>query len=88
MVSGLLITLLMLLLSGCSLGHTAANKQGVAEYVWVGCHVVTETPSKGAHVIYPLGDLGVGDKFYFKQVGIDGTVAPVVTGKPCSDMRS
>ena len=30
-------------------------------------------------------DLKVGDTFYFKQVGSDGTVGKVVTGKPCED---
>ena len=83
MVSGLLVTLLMLLLGACSPGHIAANKNGIAEYTWTGCHVVTATPHKGSYAIEPLGDLGAGDKFYFKQVSLDGMVAPVVTGKPC-----
>ena len=83
MVSGLLVTLLMLLLGACSPGHIAANKNGIAEYTWTGCHVVTATPHKGSYAIEPLSDLGVGDKFYFKQASLDGVVAPVVTGKPC-----
>ena len=84
MMSGLLVTLLMLLLAGCSPGHVAANKQGIAEYVWTGCHVVTDTPRKGSHAIHPLGDLKVGGKFFFNQVSLDGTVGPVTTGRPCS----
>jgi hypothetical protein len=83
MVSGLLVTLLLLLLGACSPGQIAGNKNGVGEYVWTGCHVVTDTPRKGAHVIHPFGDLGLGDKFYFKQVSLDGTSGEVVTGKRC-----
>jgi hypothetical protein len=85
MYAGLLITLLMLLLGACSPGHVAANKQGIAEYAWTGCHVVTATPREGAYAIEPLGDLGAGDKFYFKQVSLDGTVAPVTTGRVCHE---
>lgn len=71
-------------LAACSPGHIAANKNGRAEYVWVGCHVVTENPSSdGSYVIDPIGDLPVGEKFYFKQVNNDGTVSPVLNGKPC-----
>lgn len=88
MASGLLVTLLMLLLGACSLGQIAGNKNGVGEYVWTGCHVVVATPPKGSHAFYPLGDLSVGDKFYFKQVGLDGTVGPVTTGKPCQTAAS
>ena len=83
MYAGLLITLLMILLGACSPGHIAANKNGIAEYAWAGCHVVTETPRNGAYAIEPLGDLAAGDKLFFKQVSLDGTVSPVVTGKPC-----
>jgi len=82
--SGLLVTLLLLLLGACSPGQIAGNKNGLGEYVWVGCHVVTATPRKGSYAIEPRGDLAVGAKFYFKQVSLDGTtVAPVVTGRPC-----
>ena len=83
MASGLLVTLLLLLLGACSPGQISGNTNGLGEYVWTGCHVVTATPRKGSHAFYPLGDLSVGDKFYFKQVGLDGTVGPVTTGKPC-----
>ena len=81
--SGLLVTLLLLLLGACSPGQISGNTNGLGEYVWTGCHVVTATPRKGSHAFYPLGDLWLGDQFYFKQVSLDGTVAPVVTGKPC-----
>ena len=83
MVSGLLVTLLLLLLGACSPGQIAGNKNGLGEYVWVGCHVVTATPHQGAYAIDPLGDLWLGDNLYFKQVSLDGTVGPVATGKPC-----
>lgn len=72
------------LLGACTPGHIAANKNGKAEYVWVGCHIVTENPSSdGSYVIGPFGDLPVGERFYFKQVGNDGKVSPVTNGKPC-----
>ena len=73
----------LLATAACSPGHIAANNNGVAEYVWVGCHVATEMPKEGSYVVYPLGDLEVDDNFYFKQVSNDGTVGPVVTGKSC-----
>ena len=82
--SGLLVTLLMLLLGACSPGQIAGNRNGTDEYVFVGCHTVTATPHKGSYAIEPRGDLAVGAKFYFKQVSLDGTtVAPVVTGRAC-----
>jgi sortase (surface protein transpeptidase) len=78
MVTALLAT------AACSPGHVAANRNGVATYVYVGCHEVTSTPSdEGSYAFQPLGDLRVGDRFFFKQVG-HSTVAPVTTGKPCS----
>jgi len=81
MVTALLAT------AACSPGHMAANKNGVAEYVFVGCHEVTLVPSdEGSYAFQPLGDdLRVGDRFFFKQVGTDSTVAPVTTGKPCKE---
>jgi len=82
----LVVVSTLALLTACSPGHIAANKNGKAEYVWVGCHVVTENPSSdGSYVIGPLGDLPVGEKFYFKQVNDDSTVSPVLNGKPCVD---
>ena len=78
-----LLILLTVLLSACSAGWEAAHKNGKAEYVWVGCHVVTENPKHGAYAIGPFIDLKKGTYFYFKQVGHDGKVADVVTGKPC-----
>ena len=74
----------LLSIVACSPGQKAANHQGKAEYVSVGCHVVTKNPAKGNTYAFSVaGDLKVGDKFYFKQVGLDGTVGPVVTGVPC-----
>ena len=75
--------IVLLVTAACSPGHIAANNNGIDEYVWVGCHVVTEIPKNGSYVVYLLGDLKVGDNFYFKQVSNDGTVGPVITGKPC-----
>jgi hypothetical protein len=72
------------LLGACSPGHVALNN-GKAEYVWIGCHVVTESPKNGEYAVGPVGDLKVGDTFYFKQVGSDGKIGKVVTGKPCED---
>ena len=79
---------LVVLLSACSPGWEAANKNsshdlGGTAYEWVGCHVVTENPKNGAYAIGPLVDLKRGTYFYFKQVGSDGKVKEVVTGKPC-----
>tara|TARA_R100001082_G_C4235592_1_gene105114 strand:- start:251 stop:502 length:252 start_codon:yes stop_codon:yes gene_type:complete len=75
---------LIVLLSACSSGWESAHKNGKAEYVWVGCHVVTETPVNGAYAIALFGsDLTVGDYFHFKQVGHDGKAGEVVTGEPC-----
>ena len=74
---------LVVLLGACSPGWEAAHKNGKAEYVWVGCHVVTENPKDGAYAIGPFIDLKRGTYFYFKQVGHDGEIADVVTGKPC-----
>ena len=70
-------------MSACSPGHIAANNNGIAEYAWVGCHEVTETPVKGSYAFQLMGDLDVGDYFYFKQLSKDGTVGDIVTGKPC-----
>jgi len=75
-------------LGACSPGHIAASKNGKAEYVWVGCHVVTQNPSPSGEYAFspdPFQDLSVGDKLYFKQVGNDGSVGPVTTGEPCKD---
>ena len=78
-----LLILSTVLLSACSAGWESAHKNGKAEYVWVGCHVVTESPKDGAYAIGPFVDLEKGSYFYFKQVGHDGEIADVVTGKPC-----
>jgi len=79
-----LVVVSALLLGACSPGQVALNN-GKAEYVWIGCHVVTENPKNGEYSVGPAGDLKVGDTFYFKQVGSDGTVSKVVTGKPCRE---
>jgi hypothetical protein len=80
----LVVVSTLALLTACSPGHIAANKNGKAEYVWVGCHIVTENPSSdGSYVIGPLGDLPVGEKFFYKQIDNNGKVGPVTTGKPC-----
>ena len=80
----LVVVSALALIAACSPGHIAANKNGKAEWAWIGCHVVTENPSSnGSYAIGPLGDLPVGAKFFFKQVGNDGKVKPVTTGKPC-----
>ena len=73
----------LLATSACSPGHIAANNNGIAEYAWVGCHLVTETPVKGSYAFNAIGDLKVGDYFYFQQLAKDGSVSDVVTGKPC-----
>ena len=89
----------LLATAACSPGQIAANKNGVGEYVWVGCHLITEMPKEGSYAFSPLGDLEVGDNFYFKQVsnhdtvgpvpapypdnGTLGSLGPVTTGKPC-----
>ena len=82
----IVLAILLLSIVACSPGNKAANLQGKAEYVWIGCHVVTKNPAKGNTFAFSVvGDLKVGEKFYFKQVGLDGTVGPVVTGVPCED---
>ena len=74
---------LVVLLSASTPGWEADHKNGKAEYVWVGCHVVTNSPTDGAYAIGPFVDLERGSYFYFKQVGHDGKVGDIVTGKPC-----
>jgi|TARA_R110000803_G_scaffold25331_2_gene60544 hypothetical protein len=74
---------MLFVLSACSAGQIAASK-GKPEYVHVGCHVVTKTPSKdGSHAFDFIGDLRPGDYLYFKQVRADGTVGPITTARPC-----
>jgi len=74
----------LLSIAACSPGQKAANEGG--DYVWIGCHVVTKNPANGNTYAFSLaGDLEVGDKFYWKQEGLDGTVGPVVTGVPCKE---
>ena len=82
--SGLLVTLLLLLLGGCSPGQIAGNKNGLGEYVWTGgCREVTANPSRdGSYAIGPLGDLWLDRRFFFKQKNLDGSVS-TVNGKPC-----
>jgi len=79
----IVLAIALLAISACTPGHLAANKNP-AVWVWVGCHIVKSNPGKGnTYAIGPGYDLKVGDKFYYKQVGHDGTVGPVVTGVPC-----
>jgi len=73
----------LLATSACSPGHIAANNNGIAEYVWVGCHQVTKTPVTGSYAFNAVGDLKVGDYFHFQQLAKDGSVSDVVTGKLC-----
>tara|TARA_R110000787_G_scaffold5240_5_gene19282 strand:- start:283 stop:540 length:258 start_codon:yes stop_codon:yes gene_type:complete len=80
----IVLLLALVAVGACSKGHNAAN-QGLAEFVWVGCHRVIETPKKGAYAYSLFGDLTKGDYFYFKQVNKDGTVDDVITGKPCNE---
>jgi|TARA_R110000796_G_scaffold235426_1_gene354423 hypothetical protein len=70
------------LLSGCSKGQIAASN-GSPNLTWVGCHKVTNSPSKGSYAYWLLGDLAVGDNIFFKQHSNDGTVGKVVTAIPC-----
>ena len=55
-----LVVVSALLLGACSPGQVALNN-GKAEYVWIGCHVVTENPKNGEYSVGPAGDLKVGD---------------------------
>jgi hypothetical protein len=76
---------ILIILGACSPGHIAANN-GTDRWAHVGCHIVTNSPSKtGEYAIHPLGDLAIGDRLYFKQKNKDGTVGPVTTGVPCLD---
>jgi hypothetical protein len=83
-LSGLLLTLLALLLGACSPGHVAAGKNGVGVWQFVGCHAIEQAPPRqGVHVIHPFGDMQSG-RFYFKQAtNLDGRIGPVVNGRPC-----
>lgn len=84
MMSGLLVTLLLLLLGACSPGHVAAGKNGVDVWKFVGCHTIQQAPIDNVHVIHPGGDRKSG-RFYFKQASLDLSVAPVTTGRACRD---
>mgnify|MGYP003650336756 CR=1 FL=1 len=74
-----------LLATACSPAHMAANKNGIGEYVWVGCHVITKIPNEGSYAFYPLDELLEGNIFYFKQASLDGSVGPVLVGEPCKE---
>jgi len=77
-----------LLVSACAPGFDfmSTGSNGVAEYEWVGCHKVTNSPSSDGSVAF--GPFGLDTKFtggntYFKQKSKDGTVGKVTTGDPC-----
>ena len=85
MKSIIILTAALVGASACTPGHIAANK-GIAEFDWVGCHIVIQNPSPtGEYAISPnpFEDLSVGSKIFFKQKSKDGTVGPVTTAKPC-----
>jgi len=71
----------LVLLAGCSAGQRAANEG--TDYVWIGCHVVTETPSKGSYAFDAAGDRAVGQYIWWKQLDKDGVLRPVTTARPC-----
>ena len=70
-------------LSACSAGQNAANEGG--GYVWIGCHVVTKNPNKGAYAFDIAGDKFVGSHIWWKQEDKDGKVGPVTTAVPCKE---
>tara|TARA_R110002167_G_scaffold36546_3_gene115506 strand:+ start:60 stop:332 length:273 start_codon:yes stop_codon:yes gene_type:complete len=74
------------ILSACSAGQIAANNGGDG-YVYVGCHVVTESPSSccGAYAFGPVGDRSRGEYIWWKQINLDGTVDPITTARPCEE---
>lgn len=75
--------LVLLVLSACSAGQRAAN-EGTG-YVWIGCHIVTETPSKGSYAFDAAGDRAVGQYIWWKQLDKDGVLGPVTTARPCKE---
>ncbi len=71
--------IVLFLLIGCSPSYKGGD------YAWIGCHIVTQNPSKeGAHA-FSIGDVEVGHKIYFKEVSPDGTVGKVTTARPCKE---
>ena len=77
-----LFSLLVLFsLSACSAGQNASNEGG--GYVWIGCHVVTSNPNKGAYAFDIAGDKFVGSYIWWKQKDKDGKVGMPMTARPC-----
>ncbi len=72
-----------LILAGC---FQTIHTPGEVAYEWTGCHTVEQNPGPdGSKAILPFGfKMPVGGHTFFKQVGEDGTVGPVTTGKPCN----
>lgn len=70
-----------LLLGACA---STLPATGVPEYVWIGCHEVTENPGGDGSVAF--GPFGVKTEYiFFKQVSADGSVGPITTSKPCGE---
>jgi len=72
-----------LILAGCLQSIYVPEE---ATYKWIGCHTVEQNPGHdGSEAILPFGfKMPIGGYTFFKQVGEDGTVGPVTTGKPCN----
>jgi len=70
-----------LALSACT-QNIWTKSGGADEYVWIGCHTVTENPSKDGSIAFGLLGLKT-ETFYFKQKSSDGTEENVTTGVPC-----
>ena len=54
-------------------------------YEWIGCHIVTDNPSKNNYAFNTVGKLEVGSKIYFKAVNKDGTIGYFTTARPCME---
>ena len=56
------------------------------EYVWIGCHEVVNNDTRQAN--NPFGPFGVpievvGNRIFYKQVNLDGSVSEVISAVPC-----
>ena len=72
-------------LGACTQAQKAVMK-GSNEWVYVGCHVVTQNPSpSGEYAVTPFPhlEMKVGERISWKQRSKDGSVGPITTGVPC-----
>lgn len=74
----------LILAIGLIAGCTSYGSDNQA-YEWIGCHIVTDNPSKNNYAFDVSGKLEVGSKIYFKAVNKDGTIGHITTARPCME---